>query len=89
MSHRYAKALRAELFPMDQVQAVNTGNAYGVRSRMSRGAFLRGTTEYSARRIQKMWKMIDGKDVIMILHQPVLKDRCPRQVYQLIKRGQL
>ncbi len=77
MSHRQAKAIRKHLMPMDKVREV-TKDMPGPRRRVSRGEFMRGTTQY--RNVEGMSHLKGRKYIIITLA------KCARMVVQLAKR---
>ena len=77
MSHKRAKAIRLHIMPMDKVREA-TKDMPGERRRVSRGEFMRGTTQY---RNVKGHSHLKGKDYIVIT-----LEKCARMVVQSTKR---
>lgn len=80
MSHKQAKAYRVRMVPMDKVREA-TKNMPGPRRRVSRGEFIRGTTQY--REVKKQIFLGGGKHRIAII---ITLAKCVRMVIQLAKR---
>ena len=77
MSHKRAKAIRLHIMPMDKVREA-TKDMPGARRRVSRGEFMRGTTQY---RDVKGYSHLRSRNYIVITLA-----KCARMVVQLAKR---